>query len=91
MKSSLEERSQKVKTASGLLAGGHMRGCDLARQQDHRALKNTSPFCAISGLCLKDIVLSKQASHTGQTPGSPYRRSSQSSQILEHEGAGTKK
>ena len=97
MKSSLEERkresaneSQKVKTASGLLAGGQMHGCDLARQQDHGALRKPSPFCATSGLCLKDIVLSKQASHTGQTCGSPYRRSPQSSQIHEHEGAGTK-
>lgn len=53
MKSSLEERkesaneSQKVKTTSSPLAGGQMRGCDLARQQDHWALKNKSFLCYI--------------------------------------------
>lgn len=46
----------------------------LSTQQDHHTLKAGSPFCAVSALCLKDIVC-----------GSPYR-SPQNSQIHKHRG-----
>lgn len=87
----IASESQKVKTSSSPLAGGQIHELWSVHTTGSVGLKERSPFCATSGLCLKVIFLSKQGSHTGHIYASPFRRSPQSSQIHEHGGAGTEK